>query len=57
MDGTLGANLIDGHHSGMIDGDTVYTMAGTITDGDTIGTVIMDGTTTDGVAYMDIEVE
>jgi hypothetical protein len=57
MDGTLGANLIDGHHSGMIDGDTEYTMAGTITDGDTIGTVIMDGTTTDGVTYTDIEVE
>jgi hypothetical protein len=57
MDGILGDSLIDGHHSGMIDGDTEYTMAGTITDGDTIGTVIMDGTTTDGVAYTDIEVE
>jgi len=47
----------DGHRLGMIDGDMEYTMAGTITDGDTTGTITMDGIITDGVTYTGIEVE
>jgi hypothetical protein len=41
--GILGVLLIDGHHLDMIDGDMESTMVGITTDGDIMGTMVMDG--------------
>jgi len=41
--GILGVLLIDGHHLDMIDGVMGSTMVGITTDGDIMGTMVMDG--------------
>jgi hypothetical protein len=53
--GILGVLLIDGHHLGMIDGDTICTMVGIIMDGVlTVG--ITGATVTTVLIIIDIEV-
>ena len=47
--GILGVLLIDGHHLDMIDGVMGSTMVGITTDGDIMGTMVMDGITMDGI--------
>jgi len=41
--GIHGVHLIGGHHSDTIGGDIIYTMVGITTDGDIMGTMVMDG--------------
>jgi hypothetical protein len=47
--GILGVLLIDGHHLDMIDGVMGSTMVGITTDGDIMGTMVMDGITMGGI--------